>query len=647
MDNFIYLANEAGGLLTYSINKAGTLTYIDGDDQTGNYNGVWSDGTFIYVANSTQGLQTYSMDAEGNLTFIDSDLPAGGAVSYGVWGDGDYIYLANGLGGLHTYTVDGAGALTHVDSDDQGGTAYDVWGDGDFVYLANGALGIQSYSVAAGVLTLEDTDLKTGDARGVWGDGSYIYLAHYTGGLHTYSIDAAGDFTWVDSDDQGGLAHDVWGDGSIIYLANDTLGLLTYTQSSGILTYKDADDQGGLAKKVVGDSREFIYLANDTLGLLTYTANPSTGVLAYIDADTQGDLGLGVWALPELNFSHWEGWQSETSFNDAENKTTDALRILGPGLNLPYVHGGDLAAAAQLQMWAYNPVTAAWDTGLTGSSSSAQRGAGLSDGINIWTLRGEEGSGNQEYNIAGDSWTSSSAITAARQDPAYSDGFDDKAIVSHGGDSGDTAQDDCYSFPFSTETWATEAVDTGINKKNTSGFSDWNDTHWAIAGAATPTTTRKYSIVGDSWSAGPACTAHTEPDCCSLHQTGRGYVMGGSDNPKLLESLYFAGDSWYSHALSTSNHRSPQLIPWDNQLHAVAGSSGTANEIYAHAADSWSAGTVTPSARDGSRGGSHDQHIQNRTALVNGRSQRLVASGLTVSTLYYFHLWTHDRFYGP
>jgi len=614
---------------------------------------MWFDGTFLYLANDTLGIQSYSFDQAGALTYIDVDDPATDpGEANNCWGDGEFILLANDTGGLHSFTVDGTGNFTWKDSDDQGGVAKDVFGDGTFIFLANGVSGLESYTIATGtgVLTHKDTDFQSGDYESVWCDGDFIYVAAGASGLMTYTIGPDGVLAFVDSDDQGGIARSVWGDGDFIYIANDTLGLLSYTvDSAGVLTFKDVDDQGGLGYGVHGDGT-FIYLANDTLGLASYTVTAGTGVLVFKDSDDQGDLARHVLALQDFadtNFSHLEGWSSVTSFANAQNKATDARRHFGPGLNLVYVHGGTLTATAQSQNWAYNPVTAAWDTGLTSSSAAMTRGVGMSDGTDYWVVEGDEGTGVEKYDVSADSWSAANVITASRADPAYSDGFTDKAIVSHGEETtGGVAQDDTYSFVFVAGTWATEAVDTGLNRKETSGFSDWNDTHWQVGGTGDTDGVRKYAVIADTWAAGVgAVLPRTSPDCCSLFATQRGYVLGGSDNLKSMESIDFAGEAWHAHTSTTNNHDSPQLVPWDNNIYAMLGSAGTGSEIYDHAADTWSAATAASAARDSSRGGSHDQHIKNRPFLVLPEPQTITVDGLAVSTLYYFHVWGHDIYH--
>jgi hypothetical protein len=225
---------------------AGTLTYIDVDDQGGNYQNVWGDGTYIYAACSGDGLRSYSVDSSGNLTYIDTDFSGGFGSYYGVWGDGTYIYAACDADGLMSYSVDGSGNLTYIDEDYQGGSYHGVWGDGTYIYVACGAAGLMSYSVdGSGNLTYIDTDYQSGSYEKVWGDGTYIYVACGGDGLRTYSVDGSGYLTYIDTDDQDGNYFNVWGDGTYIYAICMTSGLRSYSvDGSGYLTYIDTDDQG-------------------------------------------------------------------------------------------------------------------------------------------------------------------------------------------------------------------------------------------------------------------------------------------------------------------------------------------------------------------------------------------------------------------
>ena len=276
---FIYLANDTGGLHTYTVNSLGVLTHVDADDQGGAAWGVWGDGDFIYLANSTSGISSYSVNSAGVLTHIGADDQ--GDHARGVWGDGNYIYLANAAGGLHSYSVNGSGVLAHVDADDQGGEAYAVWGDGDFIYLANYNLGLLSYSVdGSGTLTHVDSDSgwpAASSATGVWGDGEFVYVSAINtaseGVIYTYSVDAAGALTRVDEHFAGNYGQGVWADSDFVFLANNVGGIHTYSvDGSANLTHIDSDDQGDTAQKIWGDGT-FIYLANGAGGLHTYSVS--------------------------------------------------------------------------------------------------------------------------------------------------------------------------------------------------------------------------------------------------------------------------------------------------------------------------------------------------------------------------------------
>jgi 6-phosphogluconolactonase (cycloisomerase 2 family) len=278
------VANQAGGLHSYSVNGSGILTHIDSDIRGDYARDVWGDGNFLYVAAGAGGLKSYSVDGSGNLTYIDSDDQCGNA--WRVWGDGTFIYLANYTCGISTYSVDGSGILTYIDSDDQGDYAKSPWGDGTYLYLANSFGGLHSYSVnGSGILTHIDSDDQGDEAKSVWGDGNFIYLANGEGGLHSYSVNGSGILTHIDSHDPGGNANQVWGDGTYIYTANATSGVHSYSvDGSGILTHIDSHDPGDAAVGVWGDGT-FLYIANSTGGLHSYSVSEGS---QYIGWQNQG-----------------------------------------------------------------------------------------------------------------------------------------------------------------------------------------------------------------------------------------------------------------------------------------------------------------------------------------------------------------------
>ncbi len=296
---FVYAAENADGVHSYSVDGTGQLTHVNSDDQGDNALGVWGDGQYVFLANGGGGIHSYSVNAAGAFTQIDFDDQ--GDLARGVWGDGQFVFLANDEGGLLVYSVSGAGIFNLEDSDDQGDAAYDVWGDGKFLYLANHDGGLLSYSVADdGTLTFIDShDAGTGPALSVWGDGTFIYVAYSGGGLYSYSVDADGNLTNLDSDDQGGQAFGVWGDGTRIYLANQASGVSVYAVNTvGELEFLEALDIGGTANKVWGDGT-FVYLANEAT-LASFTMNTETNVY------TNLDIGEGsLLNLPDISQMAW------------------------------------------------------------------------------------------------------------------------------------------------------------------------------------------------------------------------------------------------------------------------------------------------------------------------------------------------------
>ena len=79
---------------------AGDLTFIDQDDQGGSYRAVFATDDFVYVANynGNLGIMTYSVDPSGGLTFIDNDDSVDQSTE-GVWHDGTWAYAAYSTAG--------------------------------------------------------------------------------------------------------------------------------------------------------------------------------------------------------------------------------------------------------------------------------------------------------------------------------------------------------------------------------------------------------------------------------------------------------------------------------------------------------------------------------------------------------------------
>ncbi len=84
------------------------------------------DGKYIYLANTARGIETYSVNTTGYLTHINNANPPGAILD--VWGDGNFIYLANNNIGIYTYSVNTTGYLTHIDNDYPGGAAANIVG---------------------------------------------------------------------------------------------------------------------------------------------------------------------------------------------------------------------------------------------------------------------------------------------------------------------------------------------------------------------------------------------------------------------------------------------------------------------------------------------------------------------------------------
>jgi len=332
-EKFILVANGVGGIDTYSKlhkanaggnGEAGTtsLIYIDKDDQGSEYNGVYAGSSFVFAANDANGLHSYSVGSTGALTLVDTD-DQGGEYE-GVTGGSSFIFVACGSQGLRTYSVGSTGALTYIDTDDQGGYANMARVGSSFIFLANGPNGVSSYSVGStGALTFIDAYNTPGDAWDVSVGSSFIFVADKDSGIVSLSVGSTGALTYIDTDDQGGSARGVYAGSSFVFLANNDQGLLTYSVgSTGALTYIDTDDQGGLAIKVTKDG-DYIYLANNFSGVSVFTVG-STGALTHQDTDDQGGVAKSVSVGSSFMFlgNSSDGLLSYNKFSDGAAAST-------------------------------------------------------------------------------------------------------------------------------------------------------------------------------------------------------------------------------------------------------------------------------------------------------------------------------------
>jgi hypothetical protein len=378
----------------------------------------------------------------------------------------------------------------------------------------------------------------------------------------------------------------------------------------------------------------------------TWSAGPD---LAGTARRALGCVGHTVFGVPGGSvFSHWEGWYSVTSQDDAQGKSTDALMWVGPGLGLAYICFG-FNSVEQADANAYSPVTQAF-TSLT-PDLTGYDGLGMSDGIDVFVTRGVTANEFRKYDISGDSWSGASAPGTGRQKPAASDGLDGLGIVSHGANLGGTPLSSADRYTYGSDSWAAETGDT-LALNNNTGFSDHDNKHWCVGDDPSQVTVRKYDIVGTSWSAGPDLPTGLDSACsASLFMPKRGYVAKGDGDGDGLWSIQFASSTWVQHPNgSLAANGNAQGYAWDHRFGTAGGWDGGAlnrHETFDVVTNAWIAETNLPAARFGTKGGANDQHVQNRAGLVDYYIGTLTMSGLSVSTLYYVQLWAHDKFYGP
>lgn len=340
-------------------------------------------------------------------------------------------------------------------------------------------------------------------------------------------------------------------------------------------------------------------------------------------------------------FSHWEGWYSEISYANANGKASDALRWIGPGLNLAYLHGGDLGSSVLSVLISYNTVSDAIVT-LTSSTTACRLGVEASDGISFWSNGGDVDSHTEKYDVSTGAWTAATAITAQRVSPAGSDCWSDKTVQSHGANSGGTGQDDTYLMTFSTGAWATSTEDTGNNLTQAAGFGDFVDQHWVVSGSST----RVMAYSSATWASGTGPTARLLAGAGSVYSALRSYLLGDSSDGDLFESVGAETQTWATNTAPAVDLRSPTVAVMDDYLIAK-GYTGSVYSGYRYSVitGTWAATTTLTGVGFKGQGASHDQHIQNRADLVDMNVGTLTMSELDKNTTYYVNLWAHDPFY--
>lgn len=350
-------------------------------------------------------------------------------------------------------------------------------------------------------------------------------------------------------------------------------------------------------------------------------------------------------AHADTNWSHWEGWYSSVSPADAAGRTSNAECFICPGLPKMYVQGGSGGVGVADQNLVYNPTSNSWSTALTVIPFETEGGAGFTDATSIWQVDNTDGA-TEEYTISTDSWSSASSMSLARKLAATSDNHNGFGILSHGGDPS-TAQDDARKLTFSTGVWSSETTDTGNDRNSVAGFSDGSN-HWAVGSSVTDLDgSRKYSISGTSWSAGPNMSGDRyHANACTSHFTGIAYVAKGNDGVSTLatmEKITLATSAVSTTSAGTDARQHPMASALDRDIFTSGGDSGGARsdlEAYNQPGDSWTNKASQSRASLMSRGAPNDQHVQHHSISATS----FTIEGLTHSTPYFVALWSHDTF---
>jgi len=244
-NGYIYVANDASGLKTYSVSELGILTPIDSHNPGGSMFKVWSDNgvstQYLYTATGNETLHKYSV-LNGILTHI-SEYDIDNYLCTGVWGYGAYVYRTGQSAASISLWIHNANDLSIADTVTVTGGIIgdDVWGNsvGNVVIFANNTAGIKSFSISSGILTFKSSHNPNRDPANyddtchrVHGNDNNVFVAGYEGGVHAYSLTNA-MLTFVESHNDMSETYGIWNnDNFVISVGKDRIVVYKITSSS-------------------------------------------------------------------------------------------------------------------------------------------------------------------------------------------------------------------------------------------------------------------------------------------------------------------------------------------------------------------------------------------------------------------------------
>jgi len=117
-DGYVYGASRTNGLFLYN-NSNGDLTYLDTDDQGGDYLDVSGDGTYIYTASTSGGINVYQRTGE-TLTYIENE----NFNCYDIFCNSSYIFGAIDTDGFKVFEYNVLNLVQTNNSVSSGDTVY-------------------------------------------------------------------------------------------------------------------------------------------------------------------------------------------------------------------------------------------------------------------------------------------------------------------------------------------------------------------------------------------------------------------------------------------------------------------------------------------------------------------------------------------
>lgn len=184
----VFVAADLSGVHSYTFDGV-TLTLRDTSDQGGTYWDVYAQDRFVFCACGNQGLSVDAYDFDNHVFYQLDQVYAGSGDYCGVYGDGTYIHCGCWDRNIRAYSFDGQ-ALTQVGllTYGVGIVTNKVHWDGNYIHLSLGADGsrIMKFDGASYSVHNEWDDGDTYTRMNVYGD--YVFYCAGADGLRVLTI---------------------------------------------------------------------------------------------------------------------------------------------------------------------------------------------------------------------------------------------------------------------------------------------------------------------------------------------------------------------------------------------------------------------------------------------------------------------------